>query len=659
MTSRKIHLRTTLLAVLLGMTVALCSLTGQAMAKDYSLNETYIWATVETDGSVQVIEERTLDLDGHFHGFYWDIDTSRGEIGDVKVTVSEAGELNHQGNLQPYEYATRGDAEGTWTLDERSDHTRVDVHYDKSDEYATFYVIYELDGVAARWADTGELYWKFVGDRWDKDSHDVNCRVAFRGAPEGTQVKAGDNLRGWLHNASLSGTIEVRSGTVGPWDEWQSDAAGTLAMTLPVVREGEFAEVRAAFPAEWLPDAKELRDARLETILSEEAGWANAANKRVERADRIGAIEQWGLVGLLVANAIAALASLVGYRRSHKASFDDRYFRDVPSDDHPAILHYVYENEVGKGPDFTASLMRLSDLGVIRLEKCTFLKKRLGRSPKEKEDWRLVLVPERAKELTDPIDIATIDFTFGYVGAKARTYKDELNDHPEDTVRMSDFERVASKEEEGYEHRLELWKDVVEAQVTERGLDKDEKNDLKGPMVVLFAIDFLALAVCAAELFIFDDFLGLTGRGGTIMALGAVLLGALIALVFVVGSLPDRSAEAVELKAKLDALKRWFKDFTKLEEAVPTDVVLWDRLLVMAVMLGVSDRVIEQLKLAAPQVVDDTYLYNSMLWCDTGSSSFSPASSFSSGFSSATASASGSGGGSSSGGGGGGGGGAY
>lgn len=56
MTSRKINLRTILLAVLLGMTLVLCSLTGQAAAKDYSLDETYIWATVETDGSVQVIE---------------------------------------------------------------------------------------------------------------------------------------------------------------------------------------------------------------------------------------------------------------------------------------------------------------------------------------------------------------------------------------------------------------------------------------------------------------------------------------------------------------------------------------------------------------------------------------------------------------------------
>ena len=42
-------------------------------------------------------------------------------------------------------------------------------------------------------------------------------------------------------------------------------------------------------------------------------------------------------------------------------------------------------------------------------------------------------------------------------------------------------------------------------------------------------------------------------------------------------------------------MKRWLLDFTDLDEAVPQDVVLWNRLLVMAVVLGVSDQVIEKL----------------------------------------------------------------
>ena len=61
------------------------------------------------------------------------------------------------------------------------------------------------------------------------------------------------------------------------------------------------------------------------------------------------------------------------------------------------------------------------------------------------------------------------------------------------------------------------------------------------------------------------------------------------------------SQEGVELRQRCEALKRWFEDFTRLGEAVPSDLVLWDRLLVMAVALGVSDEVLRQLAEAVPR----------------------------------------------------------
>ena len=67
----------------------------------------------------------------------------------------------------------------------------------------------------------------------------------------------------------------------------------------------------------------------------------------------------------------------------------------------------------------------------------------------------------------------------------------------------------------------------------------------------------------------------------------------------------DISASAIETKAKVLALKRWLQEFTRLDEAVPTDVILWNRLLVMAVALGVADKVIEQLKVVMPELLDD------------------------------------------------------
>ena len=75
--------------------------------------------------------------------------------------------------------------------------------------------------------------------------------------------------------------------------------------------------------------------------------------------------------------------------------------------------------------------------------------------------------------------------------------------------------------------------------------------------------------------------------------------------------------EGAELYARCRALKHWFEDFTRLHEAVPGDVVLWNKLLVFAVALGVSDQVLEDLAAATPTSYDDSFsdgCYPSWWW---------------------------------------------
>ncbi|MDO4404572.1 MAG: DUF2207 domain-containing protein [Atopobiaceae bacterium] len=640
--------------------VALACLPARALAadKDYRLTATNIWATVHPSGTVSVIEERTLDLDGNFHGFYWDIDTSAGELGDVSVHVTEAGEVTDDGSLTPYRMTDKGSAEGTWTTEKRDSSVRVDVHFDKYNELATFYVSYDINGVTACWSDTSELYWKLVGDRWEKASHNVSCYVLFEGAEEGSQVVAGQNLRGWLHNASLSGTIEVPSGTVKAWNDTQAGDPGTLVIRVPVVEEGDFAEVRAAFPTSWLKDAKPRSAKRLDTILGEEDKWASAANERIESAQRWASRKIWFYTILAGINILLAIVTAIDYRRDHKARFDDKYFRDAPTDDHPAVLSYVYKGTCGDGPDFTASLMRLTDLGALTLEKTVLVKERLIGKSKEEDDFILTIVPEKAKTLTDPLDKATMDFV-SYVASKAH----ELNSRkklPKGSVRMSEFELVAQKHAEDYQQVVDTWKEHVKKQVDLRQLDKDEQDNMSGISVLLLFVDLLAIVIGVFDLFVLsEDALELVGAWTDVLMRLVLLFICSAVFMIAWGSRPDRSSEAVEIKAQLDSLKRWLKDFTKLGEAVPNDVVLWNRLLVMAVVLGVSDRVIEQLKLALPEVVASTGIDSAMLWCDAGLRGNSPADAFSQGFSSATSAASSSGSGGGASGGGGGGGGAY
>ncbi|MFR6500717.1 MAG: DUF2207 family protein [Collinsella sp.] len=58
--------------------------------------------------------------------------------------------------------------------------------------------------------------------------------------------------------------------------------------------------------------------------------------------------------------------------------------------------------------------------------------------------------------------------------------------------------------------------------------------------------------------------------------------------------------EGAEVAARCKALKHWLEDFTRLKEAIPSDLILWNKLLVMGVALGVSKEVLRQLAEAVP-----------------------------------------------------------
>ena len=62
-------------AALLALACALVALApGQAHAKSYTMPKVDIQAQVETDGALQVIEQRTFDFDGDFSAVWWAFD---------------------------------------------------------------------------------------------------------------------------------------------------------------------------------------------------------------------------------------------------------------------------------------------------------------------------------------------------------------------------------------------------------------------------------------------------------------------------------------------------------------------------------------------------------------------------------------------------------
>ena len=577
-----------------------------ARADGYSIDEVNIDATIRPDGSVAVVESRRFDFDGSYHGVYWEIPSGDYDGRQIETTVGSVGEMI-DGQFVAFEEDYSGN-DHTYQLSDYGSGVRVKLYSAHSYESAVFVIEYVDTNLAARYDDVSELYWKFVSDGWDVESQNVTCTVHLP-VPEGKVVEPEENVRAWGH---------------GPLDASVTFEGNDVVYRVPGMGTSEFAEARITFPAEWLGEATSQGGRVLQDVLAEERQWADEANARRQRARMItygGGV--FGALGTLVA-LVAPLFALARYRRSHKPQFDDKYFRDVPSDDHPAVLGALYRGGSPEGEDFTATLMHLCAEGIIKLELVTIESKRLL-GTKRRQDYRLSLTEKGANTQLDRIDRRTVTTVFENIGRFAPSYAG--TEDAGNAICFSDFEKVAKKHPQRYHDTFENWNSTVEAEVAQRRFFVSSRSTGNGLVIACLLADIV--------LFMGSVFLLILTEAWQIYVPLILLqvIGCVVAAV-VLTRLKRISDEAIEIKAKLEALRRWLKDFTRLEEAVPRDVVLWNRLLVMAVVLGVADEVIKQLKTKMPEILEDPMLRSTYGWYYIGPHG-APYSAFNSSFSDA------------------------
>ncbi len=570
-TCRQRHLFVRFASVCALVALALLLLPAAAHADGYSMTQTYIGATVEADGSLTVVEGRQFDFDDDINGVYWDINTGTNQQGGT-AGVDVLSVEEDDAAFSRVDYANKGDS-GVYTVEQSDGSVRIKVFSPhESDDSAIYYVSYTMTGAVMNWADTAELYWKFVGDGWSANSDDVEMEVYFADGAIGTPASKGDNFRAWGHGP-LTGDVSIDA------DE------PMVTYTIPCVHEGEFAEARIAFPSDWVPGLSASSEERMPTILSEEKTWAEEANARRARARMIA--------NTLAAVSVVAAVTFTGVivvlklrRRKPKPLFQDEYFRDVPSADHPAVLAALMSwNDV---PDqaYIATLMKLTDDRVIKLEETTETKKKgLLRREKEERTYRITVTDEAWKAAKkDGIDRDVLKVFFAGVkpdkdGVRSRTF--------------SELEEYASERTESVGDKLEDYQNTVKGELADR---EYVASDGIVAMVFGLVLGILIAFIPVGSIFFTDG--AQANIIAAIVSVPIVLVGIGVSRTF-----RRFTPEGAEVAARCKALKHWLEDFTRLKEAVPGDLVLWNKLLVMGVALGVSKEVLRQLAEAVPPEV--------------------------------------------------------
>ncbi|MBY4797532.1 DUF2207 domain-containing protein [Collinsella sp. AGMB00827] len=594
------------LALVLGLPVP-------AFARNFEMPQVDIAAVVQPDGSLHVRERRVFRFSDDVNGVFWKIPLGQNEQHEnVSVAITSVRDLagandasgaasagtssgaagtsstsdapgagtsstsaadNTAGTAyQRVTEAYPGD-HGVYTVQEDGELTLKVFSPHESDTSAAFEVSYTLTGAVMAWKDTAELYWKFIGSDWQQDAEDVRLSITFAGAASsGVFAHTGDdqaNFRAWGH-----GPLD---GTVMP--EPDSAEGPRVLFTAPKVLSGTFAEARVLFPTAWVPILSGQAEDRTDQVLKDEARWAQQANEKREQA-RILSYMLTG--GAIAASVIFCIIALVARRavKQQKPIFQETYFRDVPSDDHPAVISALMAENSVTDRALVATLMKLNEDRVISITKTKKVTHGFLGKERIDEDYLLSVDSNKYQSLQNRIDRAgLIVYTRGL-------------DEYEHGLSFSEIREAQEEDSRGASERWSSFVDAVEVELTITNYVKS--TGMAGRILGIIASVFCGMLIVGACAILESPW--------PLLGIPFVLVGMIVCSHF-----KRYSAEGAELVAKCEALKRWFEDFTRLGEAVPGDVVLWNKLLVLAVALGVSERVLEELAAATPAEFADSY----------------------------------------------------
>lgn len=562
-------------SLLLAVVALLVAAPTEAFAKSYDMTKVDIAAQANTDGSLTVVEQRTFDFDGKFTAVWW---TFEGLPSNAKLIVNSMRMANVDGDgnvageweaLPSVPFVFDWRHEGGPGIDAYSVDTPMNTVYaffNIKDAKAIIELDYTVVNGVQAYKDVGEVYWKYVGDQWEEPSSDVNMTLTLP-VPQDVAVEAGQNVRAWGHGP-LDGSLTI-------------NADGSVSYTVPKVHDGQYAEARVVFPVEWLThlsyqDASLHGDeTHLDQVLTEEKGWADQANR--SRLQALGFIVALGVLCVLL--IVWALWAYFRFGKEYAPSFTDEYWRDVPDPRaHPAVIARLWRWDHESQDDFTATLMHLSHIGAIRIDRGTYEKQQPSGHTETVEDYYITLVPAVADAIENPIDWKALDLLFDGIAGGA------------DSLWFGSIEAYGEKDPEQFLELMEDWQGVVSAE-TNRWDFFEAKGNVYHFRFSMIAI-LLALASFAA-LIVFETFIPVIFMVPTALVLA------------VIGNyMPRRSGEGNNLVAKCKALRNWLRDFSSLDERPPTDVRVWGEFMVYAYIFGIAKKVMEELATSVPELFE-------------------------------------------------------
>ncbi|MGH2724330.1 MAG: DUF2207 family protein [Actinomycetota bacterium] len=525
----------------------------QGGSKSYSFPRVAIDATINPDGSLDLVERRTFDFTGPFSFAFFTIESVHAPPARIKgFQISEGGRP-----VQHVDTVEGGNFTSTWFFDAR-------------DERRTFRISYRVECAVDVSVDAAHLLWQFVGTGWTEKTDVVRVAVHVPGRAAGpirrpaicpaparrlpaTEPLAPGDVKAWGHGP-LNGRVTIAD-------------AHTVVFTARDVAPGQFVEGSILMPPEVVPLAADNAGPRRAEVLAEEQRLADEANALRRRHARETLLVK-ALLGLIP--LAMGLLVAIAYRRDRVPGVPP-ILQEPPEEAHPvevALLWSTHRKQLAPKTAYRTQFLHLARAGVIELQP-------VG-APMRPMDFQI-----RLRRPADAgLDAEFVEFLFAGDG--------------QGPVSLSEVKDRGTRREE----LADWWKKVgrkAKGQIT--AVTKG-RSRLESTLVAMLAVGAGVYGYWRSLGFEEGDFAfrGLVGPLGLAL-IPVAALSWLVAARLMPPRLPGRLRERV---ARWKAFRRFLKRFSTLEDAPALAVIVWERHLVYATALGVADEVEKQVRALVP-----------------------------------------------------------
>lgn len=523
--------------------------------------------TVNTDGSMDVIETWNIQISETNTLFKdFEIDSSKySGITDVKVYEMKNNEEVQLREIFEEQYHVDSGCYYGLKINSKTFEIAWNVGLDNSTEDRVYKVCYKVENAVKIYNDCTELYWMFLNNKNGIGGKNITGTIKL---PQ--KVADIEKLRVWAHG-DLSGEI-------------QKESNDTVIFSMPSINANTMLEVRVVTEENIYEDAARFYNYdKLNSILEEEQKWADEANsqRRLSMLIILGAI----IVNIII--AIFFINKIKKYIDNGKEldkyalpKIDLKYFRDIPDEEKatPARAAYLYYFNGGKSSIdsytskiFSATILDLTLKGILELE------------PIDKKNVKIKIIGSSSQLSGDELVVYSLL-------KKASVNGETTTKH---------FEKYCKVNYDNFYSQMKLISGTAkqymrDAENIDAAKEKIQKqyNSKIGIYVIL-----LFMSICFFPLF---------------AVLPTLLIGLIVALVVTIivsRKINILTEKGNEQRAQWLGLKNYMQDFSLLKDKEIPDLILWEKYLVYATTFGISKKVIEQLKVVYPEMLNENTYY--------------------------------------------------